>query len=468
MNKLHTSITQTLAGFTKSTARLFVDHTFKLLILLFALGIGIVLWHLNQLSAKQIEQTAIRTAEIYSEVLTTFRTLYTSEVVLAAEAHGMEISHNYKNIDGVIPLPATLSMLLGKRIGESGSDIKSRLYSDYPFPWREVSGGLTDDFSRSAWQALQKNKEQAYFRFEEVDGQASLRYATADVMRSSCVHCHNTHPDSPKRDWRVGDVRGVLEVITPTVGHIALANGMLKQAFVVISIVFIFCLACIGLALKRLRARSVEAHSYAETTAVMNRKLTKEIGTRKIAERKLEQISLTDTLTGLSNRRHFERTLAREWKRALRNRLDLTVILIDIDHFKLYNDKYGHLAGDDCLKVVANALKKSLTRPGDIIARFGGEEFIAILPETPIEGGMKIADAMRAQVESLNIVHLHAQPQLRNIVTVSIGVTTAMPEKSISPETLILTADQALYDAKHKGRNRVCVRRDTVIKLASK
>ena len=112
--------------------------------------------------------------------------------------------------EGAIPLPATLSMLLGNRLAEKEDHGQTRLYSPYPFPWRTKSGGLRDDYSRDAWKALNKRPDEPFYRFQDIDGRPSLRYATADLMRSSCVHCHNNHPDTPKHDWKEGDVRGVL------------------------------------------------------------------------------------------------------------------------------------------------------------------------------------------------------------------------------------------------------------------
>ncbi|NDY43219.1 diguanylate cyclase [Dissulfurirhabdus thermomarina] len=167
----------------------------------------------------------------------------------------------------------------------------------------------------------------------------------------------------------------------------------------------------------------------------------------------LERLSTLDGLTGIANRRRFDEALAREWRRAARDGHELGLVLLDIDHFKAYNDTYGHLEGDDCLKQVAAAVEKAMRRPGDLAARYGGEEFAAILPETGIDGARKRAEAIRAAVEALGIPH-EASP-VADHVTVSLGAAAAAPGKGGGPEDLIQQADAGLYAAKEGGRNRV-------------
>lgn len=165
-------------------------------------------------------------ARRHVEALDGFRTLYTAKVVAAAQDHGMRVTHDYQQYEhGAIPLPATLSMELGEVLSRQGSG-DTKLYSPYPFPWREADGGLRDSFAEDAWQALREQPDKPFHRIEQHDGQEVLRYAIADRMRKSCVECHNTHVDSPRTDWKVGDVRGVLEVTTP----IHFAAGDAKRA----------------------------------------------------------------------------------------------------------------------------------------------------------------------------------------------------------------------------------------------
>lgn len=166
----------------------------------------------------------------------------------------------------------------------------------------------------------------------------------------------------------------------------------------------------------------------------------------------LQRLSVLDGLTGLANRRHFDEILQQEWKRAMRDETNISVILLDIDFFKRYNDNYGHQGGDDCLRAVSSALSKAIHRPGDFIARYGGEEFVAILPETDINGAVKIAEIMRANVEEANIPH--AFSDATDHVTISLGVASVTPGSEQLPQELIEQADQALYRAKEKGRNQ--------------
>lgn len=166
----------------------------------------------------------------------------------------------------------------------------------------------------------------------------------------------------------------------------------------------------------------------------------------------LEALSCRDGLTGILNRRGFDDFLNKEWLRAIRERKQLGLLLIDIDHFKDYNDNYGHQGGDECLRRVAFALGAGLKRPSDVVARYGGEEFAVILPDTGIDGGAMIADSLCAAVEMINVPHGYSPTADR--VTVSIGVATMSPVAGDAPEDLIDLSDKALYSAKSRGRNQ--------------
>lgn len=175
------------------------------------------------------------------------------------------------------------------------------------------------------------------------------------------------------------------------------------------------------------------------------------------ANERLQSLSFLDGLTGIANRRHFDQELLQECRRAQREGIALSLIMIDIDYFKAFNDTYGHLKGDDCLKTVANILKKTLKRPGDFVARYGGEEFAVVLPNTEHEGAAIVAEELRANIERECIAHLNSL--CANYVTVSLGVVTRFSEQAETPADLILAADRALYRSKHEGRNRVSVER---------
>lgn len=169
----------------------------------------------------------------------------------------------------------------------------------------------------------------------------------------------------------------------------------------------------------------------------------------------LENIAFIDGLTGIPNRRSFDQHIRAEWQRGVRSASELSLLLIDIDHFKQYNDTYGHQAGDACLAVVAKALSSSVHRPGDLVARYGGEEFVCILPATNIEGASAIGTTLREAVNYLKIPHKSSS--VCNQVTISIGGASIMPDQSSDIGDLIGAADAMLYKAKSEGRDRVVI-----------
>jgi diguanylate cyclase (GGDEF)-like protein len=191
----------------------------------------------------------------------------------------------------------------------------------------------------------------------------------------------------------------------------------------------------------------------AEEMDRQNRELTE---TRRQLEHRnsdLERLSALDTLTQIANRRRFDAVLRQEWRRAVRDESPFSLLFCDIDHFKRFNDTYGHQAGDECLVRVAQAMEETLNRPADLVARYGGEEFIALLVGTDAEGARMLAERMRARIEGLRIENpgSSAGPYL----TVSLGVATVVPGAAARPEDLVDLADRALYAAKESGRNRV-------------
>ncbi len=197
-----------------------------------------------------------------------------------------------------------------------------------------------------------------------------------------------------------------------------------------------------------------------ETQFVAN---IRDISERKAAEEQLEAVNrilsaqaATDALTGLANRRRFDEALDTEWRRAVRNGAPLSLLLLDVDRFKLYNDRYGHQGGDSCLRGVAAAVAGLVRRPGDLAARYGGEEMAVLLPGADADGAAGVAEQIRAAIEALAIEHLGNLPA--QVITASFGVATAQVQAQGSPcsaEELIATADAALYEAKRTGRNRV-------------
>lgn len=172
------------------------------------------------------------------------------------------------------------------------------------------------------------------------------------------------------------------------------------------------------------------------------------------ANDKLRELIWVDSLTQVSNRRFLDDYLQREWQRSAREQLPLSFILCDIDCFKSYNDTYGHIAGDDCLRKVARAIRYAVRRPADLVARYGGEEFAVVLPNTNFHGAVRVAENVRLRVKELKITH--SSSFVKNYITLSMGIATKVPVNPSLPETLIAASDKALYQAKLQGRNGYC------------
>ncbi|HEY9891138.1 MAG TPA: DUF3365 domain-containing protein, partial [Candidatus Sericytochromatia bacterium] len=205
-------ISQTLGAFT----RLLYKQTILILMLLFCVGISIALSNMWRLSSNLIKSQALQNSALYAQAIKEARTLYNDQAVdRLTSVHSIIVTDDYLTKKGAIPVPATFLIELGMRLSEKNNGMSVRLYSEYPFPYRLKQGGARDDFEREALQQLRENPEEPFFRFENLKGRLSLRYTEADILKPSCVTCHNTRIDSPKKDWKVGDVRGILEITTP-------------------------------------------------------------------------------------------------------------------------------------------------------------------------------------------------------------------------------------------------------------
>ncbi len=243
-----------------------------------------LLYFIVNVQGQLLQKAALESADLYSGALEEFRTIYTKNVVSRVKTHSdFVVSHDYKSHKHSIPLPATMSMELGRRIGQSRAGAESYLYSAFPFPWRKESGGLNDSFREEAWAVLTARPDAPYFQFTDYKGKPVLRYAKADVMRTECVQCHNTHPDTPKAGWAVGDVRGVLEIIHPLEAFYAQQKEGIFNLYTIVFAVVLFGSISIYLVIanhqaarRRLeyllseKTREIEA---ANETLVKNRKM---------------------------------------------------------------------------------------------------------------------------------------------------------------------------------------------------
>jgi len=227
-------------------------------------------------------------------------------------------------------------------------------------------------------------------------------------------------------------------IASPTLSYIAVRRDMLPLAIFVSGIIFTFFIA-------------VYIRIISKRAATVQKMVVEKTNELNEANIKLELLSRTDGLTEIANRRYMDEFIDNEWLRAIREKSSLSFILIDIDFFKLYNDNYGHPAGDECLRKVAARLKGLVHRPGDLVARYGGEEFALVLTGT--EEAKVVANSCRQSIEELQI--LHEFSPAADVVTISVGLCTFAPEKGTDPSLVIDAADKALYKAKEGGRNRV-------------
>jgi diguanylate cyclase (GGDEF)-like protein len=199
----------------------------------------------------------------------------------------------------------------------------------------------------------------------------------------------------------------------------------------------------------------LRSHAAEQQLAALNRQLQQQKQQLETVNRALQYLATYDSLTEVRNRRLFNEYLNTEWRRLAREEAPLSLIMCDIDYFKLYNDTYGHQAGDECLRQVAAVLQQSVKRSADLVARYGGEEFAVVLPNTDANGAACVAEIIRDRVRDLRIVH--AKSAVSEYVTLSLGVACCIPAPMSQPETLIAIADEALYRAKKTGRDRVSV-----------
>lgn len=207
----------------------------------------------------------------------------------------------------------------------------------------------------------------------------------------------------------------------------------------------------------RLQAELNEQSRLREALALSNTELENKVQQRtqalKAVNHQLEILSVTDGLTQLANRRRFDAVWAEEWQRALRQASPLAVIMLDVDHFKAYNDHYGHQQGDECLRRVGDVLLATVRRAGELVARYGGEEFVVVMPGASVLQTLAMAEAIRANIEAAGMEHRHSP--VAEVVTVSLGVAVKIPTSRDERNGLVQAADAALYQAKHQGRNRV-------------
>jgi PAS domain S-box-containing protein len=253
--------------------------------LLMGMGVWVVLYT-YQSSEAMVRQYATESAETHAASVTHFRNFYAQELVPRAMKGGMEITHDYQSRDNTLPLPATLTIDLGHYLSKVDGGTQVRLYSDQPFPWRVAERSL-DDFQKQALAHLQQHPDTPFVREELQNGSRVLRFAQADRMLASCVSCHNQYPGSPKTDWKVGDVRGALEVVLPVAQWQLASTGVLNRTFVVLLVLLFVGLLLIWVSVKRIRTALLTSHRLSGERQIAIRQLSEEISEREQVEQHL-------------------------------------------------------------------------------------------------------------------------------------------------------------------------------------
>jgi len=248
----------------------------------------------------------------------------------------------------------------------------------------------------------------------------------------------------------------LLDAVMPGMDGYAVCNALRESAILsAIPVIFVTALNQPEDETRALEAGAVDFITKPFNAAVVRARVRSQLTIKRQADA-MRELSLTDSLTGVANRRSFNDTMDSEWRRCARDGVPMALIMADIDHFKDYNDTYGHQAGDLCLQQVSAALRRCAVRPPDLLARYGGEEFAAILPDTDAAQALRMAEAIRQRAAELRIPHAKTGNEVKHI-TVSIGIATQHPQQPLAISALIGAADRALYLAKGAGRNRVMV-----------
>ncbi len=370
-------------------------HIVSLLISCSVIGASVVLFHFTTFQQKLVETMTLESAESISDTLVEFRTLYTSEVVAPAKEAGMLITHDYKEHEHAIPLPATFNMLLSAQITRKMDNTTTRLFSPYPFPWRKESGGIKDAFEQDAWDALSKNPRVPFYRVEHHDGKQIMRYAVPDIMKPQCVECHNAHPQSPKTDWKVGDMRGVLEVIKPLDHAISLTKTNMEETFILIFTLSILGIALFYFVIHSLKSREKKALD-AEIEVMVEMKRVERLNTQmqvytdKLEEARLQQMEDHDALQSQKEKAEranhakseFLANMSHELRTPLNSIMGITKMLME-DAPKNSEEKEMtgtvHKSATSLLSIVNDILDLSKIEAGEIILEKIGFDFAEVL-----------------------------------------------------------------------------------------
>ncbi|MFQ5653483.1 MAG: ATP-binding protein [Planctomycetota bacterium] len=252
-------------------------------------AVAIILHQVSSVQRSLVRVIALRDAALFAVTLEEFNDLYTSEVVARIGDGTTRVTHDYESMEGAIPIPMDLITGFARDVGEDAPGVAFALYSPYPFPEHRETGGLRDQFARDAWESFGTDPERPLHRYEDLEERPYLRYAVAAVMRQGCVDCHNTHDESPKRDWRVGEVRGILEVDIPLDSVAAGTSTSIWKTLGLLAGLAFFGMSASALAISRLRHAAAESRRLAAESRRTSSRLRDEVTERSLAESNLEQ-----------------------------------------------------------------------------------------------------------------------------------------------------------------------------------
>jgi len=408
-------------------------HAISFFSVLFMLMASIALFAIQKLQYSTSAVLATRTAEVLTTTVNHARTSYSARITPLRSHPDITVEALYHGKPLSIPNPTTFAIELGESVTKSEAGLILHTYSEYPFKSRALTGGPQDSFQDDALEQL-TTEFPVFERIEELGGTTVLRHAEAIFMEQSCVDCHNAHPDSPKKDWRVGDIRGAIDVSVPLNGGDDALAATMQYSYVVFMAFSVISLLCMFITLRR--------------THHLSRELDKKVEARTTL---LNEMAHTDSLTSIANHRAYVEFSDNLITECDKKSLPLAIIIYDLDHFKKINDNYGHNVGDECLVAVVNAVSSVLRQERDFHARIGGEEFAIILQHISNDELKQIITRILKCIRQINI------PQHKDIqMTCSIGSTLVTEFDGSTMKDMAKTADNALYEAKSSGRDRWC------------
>ena len=406
-------------------------HAIAFFSVIFMLMASISLLAVQKFQYSTTTVLASRTAEVIATTVNQARVSYSADIAQISLHPDITVETLYHGKPLSIPNPATFAIELGEAVSNRDAGIIIHTYSKYPFKNRALTGGPQDKFQQDAL-AILSTTNPVFERIEELGGTPVLRHSEAILMEKSCVDCHNYHPNSPKKDWEIGDIRGAIDVTVPLEGGNDDLAAIVRYSYIIFMAFSVISLLGMFITLKRTHQQSKE--------------LDKKV---KIRTNILNEMAYTDSLTLIANRRAYEEFCDNIINKKCANSLPLAIIIYDLDHFKQINDQYGHDMGDECLIATVEAVSAILPADNNFHARIGGEEFAIILKHVSNE---QLEQTVQRILESVRQVKVLKQPDIK--VTCSIGATLATELNETTIKSIVKTADDALYEAKYLGRDQ--------------